>query len=183
MKRGNKKEWVEKGYKMVSESSFTDVNIESISRAVNKNKSSFYNYFGDWEGFEEELLNHHKLKAKQFGVDVKKCQNIIPETINLFIEYQIDVFFHKNLRINREKAHYQKCFESVHAIFKEAILDKWSTFIHLEGQYFLATKFLKLISENFLLQITDENYNYRWMENYFLEISKLLFDLNPRVEK
>ena len=40
---------------MVSENSFTNVNVESIARVINKNKSSFYYYFGDWAGFEDDL--------------------------------------------------------------------------------------------------------------------------------
>ena len=166
MKGKSKQEWINKGYEMISEHGFSKVNVEAIARVMNKSKSSFYHYFGDWEGFEDDLLEYHLTLAKAFAIDVSKCENIIPDMLNLFLAHKTDIFFHKQLRINREKPHYKRCFESVYSLFENAILKEWIAFLKLEDQSFLATKILTLISENFLLQITHENYNYHWLKNY-----------------
>jgi AcrR family transcriptional regulator len=178
MKGKKKYEWIEKGYQMVSALGFAEVKVESIARLLNKNKSSFYHYFGDWEVFEEALLDHHINLAKQFAADANSCQNIIPDLVNLFIDHKTDIFFHKQLRINREKAQFKKCFESVYSMFEEAIAERWTSFMKLEDQAYLATKILNLLSENFLLQITDENFTSSWLEDYLLEASKLMQHMN-----
>jgi len=59
---------------MVAEHGFASVNIESISRSMNKSKSSFYNYFGDWEVFEELLLEHHLKASKAFADEAEKLK-------------------------------------------------------------------------------------------------------------
>jgi AcrR family transcriptional regulator len=174
----NKQQWIEKGYQIVSENGFTNINIEFIARVLHKNKSSFYHYFGDSIGFEEALLAHHLMLAKQFALEVKNCPQIIPGLIDIFLEHKIDIFFHKNLRIHREKSHYKKCFESAYNLFEEAVLDKWIVFLKLENYSFLSSELLRLISENFLLQITHENFTHTWLENYLLDISKLVVNLN-----
>jgi len=183
MKGKNKTQWIEKGYEMVSTNGFSNVKVESIAREMNKNKSSFYHYFGDWEGFEVELLDHHLRLAGAFALGVNDCQNIIPDVVNLFLEHKTDIFFHKQLRINRKEPHYKKCFESVYVLFENAFLEQWIIFLNLEDHSFLASKILTLISENFLLQITIENYNYDWLKSYLLDVSKLMLDMNSQAKK
>jgi AcrR family transcriptional regulator len=169
-----------KRYQLVSEKGFNNVNIETIARLMNKNKSSFYHYFGDWEGFENALLEYHLVLAKQFAIEANSLQGIMPDLVNLFIEHKTDIFFHKQLRINRAKPHFKKCFETVYKMFENAILDKWIAFLKMEEHSFLAEKFLLLLSDNFLLQITPQNYNHTWINNYIQEVAKLLIDINSR---
>ena len=180
MKRKGNVAWIEAGYLMVSKDGFKSLQVESIARAINKNKSSFYHYFGDLEIFEEALLEQHKNLAKQFALDANACENIIPDMIQLFINHKSDIFFHKQLRINREKPEHKKCFESVYNLFEEAIIEKWISFIQLENQSFLAKKFLELLSENFLLKITDDNFSEEWLINYLKDISNFMLGINSR---
>ena len=183
MKGKNKQEWIEHGYQMVSEKSFTNVNVESLARVIKKNKSSFYYYFGDWSGFENALLEHHLKLAKQFAIDTDECQSIIPDLVDLFVKYRTDIFFHKQLRINRTNPHFKKCFESVYKLFENAVLDKWNAFLGMENHSMLAEKFLTILSENFLLRITHENFNESWIKDYMIETSKLMQNINPHSSK
>ena len=178
MKGKSKQEWIEKGYEMLATDGFSHVNVESIARSLQKNKSSFYYYFGDWEGFEEDLLNYHLHLAKDFAKSVEKCESVIPDIANLFIAHKTDIFFHKQLRINREKPLFKKCFETVYQLFEEAVKDTWSSFLNLEQHSYLSTKILALLSENFLLQITEDNFTYEWLSAYFLENSMLLRNMS-----
>jgi AcrR family transcriptional regulator len=182
MKEKSKQAWIKQGYEMISEHGFSKVNVEAIARVMNKSKSSFYHYFGDWEGFEKDVLEYHLKRAKAFAIEANKCESIIPGMLNLFLAHKADIFFHKQLRINREKPHYKRCFESAYGLFEHAILDEWIAFLKLEDQSFLAAKILTLVSENFLLQITHKNYNYPWLKNYLLEVSKLLLDITTQTK-
>ena len=180
MKVSSRQIWLEKGYEMISEHGFIKVKVETISKAIGKNKSSFYHYFGDWEGYEEALLNYHLSLTEIFAAKLSKCEEIIPGMINIFLEHKTDIFFHKQLRINRAKPNFKKCFEAVFQIFEDTILEKWKSFIMLQDQPLLASKILVLISENFLLRITSENYTYEWMQDYLMEIANLLGDIKPK---
>lgn len=180
MKGKNKIEWIEKGYQMIADDGFTHVNVEALARTLNKNKSSFYYYFGDWSGFEDALLEYHLQLSVEFAASANNCQSIIPDMINLFLEHKTDIFFHKQLRINRDKPHFKACFEKVYTMFENAILEEWVLFLNLESHSFLASKFLTLISENFLLQITHQNYTFDWLKNYLIETANLMQNMNSK---
>ena len=74
MKGKSKQAWIEQGYQMASANGFNSLSVEAIGRAINKNKSSFYHYFGDWAIFEDALLEHHLHLSKQFARDANQCQ-------------------------------------------------------------------------------------------------------------
>ncbi|NET37583.1 MAG: TetR/AcrR family transcriptional regulator [Cyanothece sp. SIO1E1] len=183
MKNKGKTQWIEKGYEAVSEVGFTNVNIEFLARALSKNKSSFYYYFGDWDGFEEELLAHHYSSGQVFAVEANSCQRIIPDMIDLFLNNKTHIFFHKQLRIHRQKPKFKTCFESAYQMFEDAIIEQWASFLNMKEQPMLAGKILRLISENFLLQITNENFTYSWLKDYLFETSTLLTDTNSKAKK
>ena len=159
---------------MVSELGFKSLNIESLARSLDKNKSSFYHYFGDLEIFESELLDHHLELARGFAEEVAACENIRTDMINVFVEHKADLFFHKRLRINRSNPAYKKCFEKVFDLYENAILDQWSEFLGLQNQRMFARTFLRLITENFLLQITQDSFTHEWLDNYLREVAGVL---------
>ncbi|NRB47931.1 MAG: TetR/AcrR family transcriptional regulator [Saprospiraceae bacterium] len=183
MKNKGKHQWIEKGYEAISEVGFTHVNIEFLARALNKNKSSFYYYFGDWDGFEEELLAHHYISGQVFAAEADSCKRIIPDMINLFLSNKNHIFFHKQLRIHRQKPKFKACFEAAYQMFEAAIIEQWASFLNMKEQPMLAGKILTLISENFLLQITHENFTYSWLKDYLFETSTLLTDTNSKAKK
>ena len=178
MKVKSRQLWVEKGYQLISNIGFKGINIEMIGRNIQKSKSSFYHYFGDWEGYEEALMDHHLILARKFAIAVNNCENIIPDLVDIFIDHKEDILFHKQLRINRDKPHFRKCFVSVFGLFEDAILDQWITFLRLQDHTVLASRFLTLLSENFLLQITPENFTHEWIKKYLEDVSNLLWDIN-----
>ena len=158
---------------------FSGLSVELISRKVGKNKSSFYHHFGDLEVFKGELLSHHVQQARLFSTELEKCVSIRPGMIHVFLRYKADFLFHKQLRIGRGNLEFQRCFESVHSLFETAIGETWARYLELENQKPLSKTFLRLVSENFLLQITEENYTFEWLDNYLSEVSTLLAKLKP----
>jgi len=48
--------WIENGYKAFAYEGPTSFKVERLAKATNKNKSSFYHFFGDMEVFTNKLL-------------------------------------------------------------------------------------------------------------------------------
>jgi hypothetical protein len=61
------------------------------------------------------------------------------------------------------------------------VLEKWAVFLKLHNQQQLASTFLRLISENFLLQITQNSYTFYWLSNYLDEVAIMLSQLKPNL--
>ena len=114
------------------------------------------------EVFESGLLDFHIQQVEIFSEAIKACETIQPDVLNLFLEYKTDLFFHKQLRINRDKAEFKKCFEKAFSKVEEALLDKWTDYLGLGDQQLFATAFLRLIAENFLLQMSERNFGEKY---------------------
>lgn len=166
MKTKKGSEWIEQGYAVMAMNGSSGLHVEAMARAIGKNKSSFYYYFGTMEVFEATLLEHHIERVNELATAIKTCQNIRPDLFHVFLTYQIDLFFHKQLRVQRDKVAYRKCFEQAFAQIELALLPPWAAFLGLEKQQFFASAFLQLIAENFLLQITPQTLDFAWLDQY-----------------
>ena len=173
-------QWIREGYNMVSKNGTNSINIESIARTINKNKSSFYHYFGDIKIFETELLDFHIQQVEIFSNSIKDCERIRPDVLNVFIEYKTDLLFHKQLRISRDNPEHKKCFEKAFKKVEEAFIDKWANFLGLDKQKLFAATFLHLIAENFLLQITEQGFDYDWLNRYLENVYTVLKQMDPK---
>jgi AcrR family transcriptional regulator len=170
----NKEIWISEAYQLVASVGFDKLSVESLARQVGKNKSSFYHYFGDLELFENVLLDYHINATKDFASEINKCQSLNPDVLILMIQMKIDLFFHKQLRINREKSSHKACFEKSYQIFQDAIFDKWIAFLGLSNQKFFGEALLNLASENFLLRITPANFTFDWLVAYVSEFAEMM---------
>lgn len=169
-----RKEWIAKSYALVAEKGFERLNVNSISRLVGKSKSSFYHYFGDMELFKMKLLDFHVKQMNIFSAKISEGDNIYPDLINVFLEHQLDIFFHKQLRIHREDPTNKKHIEKIFQDYENAILEQWNNHFDLNHQKLFSRKFNRFISEHFFLSITHEEYSFDWLKNYLDKILDLI---------
>ncbi len=177
MKDQKKQEWIKEGYQVVANTGFHTINIKSIAFTLKKSKSSFYHYFGDKAIFEAELLHYHLERVEAFSQEVAKCESIRPDYLHLLLTYKTDFLFHKQLRLNRDNPTHKKCFEKAFTIYSNVAIDLWANFFGLTQNRFFVQTFLHFFSENFLLQISPENYTFSWLNNYVEELYNMLKQL------
>ena len=178
MLSSKKTEWIIAGYQLVGIKGFDAVNVEQIARSLEKNKSSFYHYFGESPIYTEALLEYHLSRGHELKLKLEQIENILPDILPLFLEFKEDLLFHKQLRINRSDEQKKRCFENVFTLFENSILKQWVAFLGFENRPMIARTFLHLISENFLLQITESNFTQEWLESYLMDIAKVIGQLS-----
>ena len=161
--------WIKIGYEMFSKEGPKGLKVEVISKNVGKNKSSFYHHFADLEVFTEILLDYHLERAKIISDKERACKNIIPDLINILIEYKEDLLFNRQLRIHRDNLKFKVCFEKAAGEVGDGIVNIWAEVLGLTENSYLAQIVLKLSLENFYLQITEETLTYEWLLNYITE--------------
>ena len=181
MKKENIKiPWIKVGYHFFAFGGPKDLKIESLSKTVGKNKSSFYYLFTDTEIFISHLLKFHLEQASLIAEKEANCTTL-KELIDILIYHKIDLLFNRQLRIHRQNKEFEQCFLKTNKLTGKAILKIWSEIIDLKENSYLAELVLKLSIENFYLQITEETLNQSWLNNYFIELRVLVkaFKNNP----
>lgn len=167
------KSWVSKGYSIFAYDGPQGLKVERLSKAVGKNKSSFYHLFADLDVFIEQLLAHHINQAKLIAIKESNSKNET-ELIQVLIEHKIDLLFNRQLRIHRENQDFADCFNTINQITVPAILPVWKQIISIPENNELAQVVLNLSLENFYLQITNENLNETWLTAYFTTIKSMI---------
>jgi AcrR family transcriptional regulator len=165
--------WILAGYELFSKEGPKGLIIEKIARLVNKNKSSFYHHFADIDVFTEYLLDHQLKRAKIIGTKEKLCKNIVPDLINLFLDVKQDLFFNRQLRINRYIPEFKKCIEKTEEN-DNSFIEIWTNSLDLNKNKKVAELYLNLIIENFYLQITEETFTFDWLVMYFNDIQEMI---------
>src|SRR5690349_6085614 len=89
--------WVEGGYNQFALEGLDGLHIEPLARKLVLNKSGFYHYFGDLEGFSSELLHLHESKVTQFLQEIKETKTLDPDYLNLLVKYSTTVMFQTQL--------------------------------------------------------------------------------------
>lgn len=170
----NKEEWIIKGYGLVAEIGFDSINIEQISRLMNKNKSSFYHYFGEFPLYIRQLLSWHILRSQEFAQKMEGCESVNPGILNLAIEYKTDIFFHKQLRLKRSRVDFTETLTQAFSNYEKAVIDHWAHFFGLEQNPKFVSTFIHFFTENLLLKITFETFTFEWLERYANELKVMI---------
>ena len=168
-----KEKWITVGYHEFAISGPTGIKIELLAKKIQKNKSSFYHYFSDKDLFTQRLLDYHIEQAKVIAEKEANCVTQV-ELITVIVDHKMDLLFNRQLRVYRDNPLFKACFEQVSGIATPAIMGIWSKIIDLDDQSYLAGLVFKLGIENFYLQITQENLNPVWLNNYFAEFKQLV---------
>lgn len=174
MNKETLKPWILAGYELFALEGPKGLKVEVISKKVSKSKSSFYHHFADIEVFTEFLLKYHMERATEIAQRERACKNIDPELINLLIDVKQDLFFNRQLRVNRTIESFKTCFETSNELVGEAFIMLWATEIGLADNMNLAQLVLGLALENFYLQITEETLTYDWLSSYFKGIQQMV---------
>ena len=167
------KHWIELGYRSFAYDGPSSLKIERLSKAVNKNKSSFYHLFADLELFIQRLLGFHVEQAKYIAEKEAKASNE-EELIEILISHKVDLLFNRQLRFHRENPEFEYCFNKINQITIPAIMPVWKEIIGLADNSSLAKTVLVLSVENFYLQITDANLNEKWLKAYFKGVREMI---------
>src|SRR5918995_586678 len=111
MENNNIFAWAETGYDLFAHDGLEGMQVERLARIVNLNKSGFYHYFGDLDGYLEFLLAMHERKLEIYFDEVKRTKTIDPEYLHLLIKYKVPTLFHMQLLRMRDRPEFYKVAE------------------------------------------------------------------------
>jgi len=169
----SKEIWIKKGYEIFASSGQNGLKVEPLSKAVGKNKSSFYHHFVDLELFTDYLLKYHIEQSKIIAQKEQNAVKIDPELINILVEHKTDLLFNRQLRINQNIASFAITLQESNKIVGDAFVKVWIKDLNLQLSQKQIEGIFSLAVENFFLQINIETLNCEWLSNYFKNLKKI----------
>lgn len=112
------------------------------------------------------LLDWHVTRCGIIAQEEKDCETL-EEILVVFLAFKEDLLFHRQLRVHRATPDFEACLDQTTTLLIPAFLLLWMKLLDLPSQSYLAKMILKLSVDNFFLQITPENFQVSWLNNYF----------------
>jgi AcrR family transcriptional regulator len=165
--------WLDAGYRSFALMGPDALRVESISAEIGKNKSSFYHYFADMEGFVQSLLDYHLEQSVLIAEHERKAAEL-NDLIEILVTFKTDILFNRQLRIHHEREAFASCLAASDQLTTPAFVPLWSRIIDLDSNAMLSEAVLRLSIENFYLQIDENRLNAEWLKAYFLGIRQLV---------
>lgn len=165
--------WIEQGYSLFSEEGLEGIQVERLSRILQLNKSGFYHYFGDMEGYCVELLRLHDRKVALFIQEIQRLKKVDPDYLLLLVKYAPTVMFQVQLTRNKEDYSFYKASEAVDRRINLALQNLWGDFISVDNVD-LAMRYYHIVRDMFYTRISFQNLNYPFLRDFATEAKELI---------
>lgn len=165
--------WTEQGYTLFAEEGQDGIHVERLARMLNLNKSGFYHYFGDMEGYDNELLSLHKLKAELYFSEISHIKTIDPEWFHVLLQFKVPTMFQLQLLRCKRNPTFYRIAEAIDQKEDEFLEELWTEYLGLSDNPGLALRYLTIVRDMFYTRATPQNITYEFLRNLFTE-SKML---------
>lgn len=170
--------WIETGYSLFAQKGENGLKIDSLAKKVGISKSSFYHHFADLEIFVDYLLKHHIKQSYIIAAKEQNAQSIEPELINILIEHKTDLFFNRQLRVNKEIKSYVDTLTLSNKIVGNSFVMLWVKELKLSMTPQQLEGIFELALDNFYLQMTKDNFNQHGLSQYFDKVKRIILSFN-----
>ncbi len=172
MKGDKKVIWIEAAYHRFAAQGEAGLTVEAIARDLQRNKSSFYHYFGELKVLKADMLQWHLEASKKVGEEMAVAKMLDPDVLNIMLNYKKNFFFQKQLKLAEGEA-YKKYYDQAFDYVQRPLLQKLSEALNIEKKQLFSTALLNLVSDNFLLRIQESNLTLSWLRDYVEELRSL----------
>ena len=175
-KARNASVWTEQGYSLFAEEGLDGIQIERLARILQLNKSGFYHYFGDLEGYCEEIVKLHHRKVDYFLQDVGKVNRVDPDYLLVLVKHAPTVMAQVQCTRHKHSQSFYQASEVVDRKLNSAIQQLWSDYLGVTNPD-LVVRYFSIIRDMFYTRISFKNLNYPFLYNMATEARQLVAQL------
>jgi|SRR5688572_2852911 len=168
-KAKNSSVWIEAGYNLFAEEGIDGIQVERLARILQLNKSGFYHYFGDIDGYCEELIKLHKSKAELYFADIATVKSIDPDYLMALVQHKVSCLFHLQLIRSKDNPLFYKTAEQIDQQEDFLIGELWSDYLGLHNHPTLAVRYFNIVRDMLYARLSSKNFNYHVLHDLMAE--------------
>ena len=173
-KAKNSSIWTEAGYDLFAEEGIAGIQVERLARILNLNKSGFYHYFGDLDGYCEELIKLHKRKADLYLADVANVKSIDPDYLLVLVQHKIPCLFHLQLIRSKNNLLFYKTAEQIDQQEDVLVGELWSEYLGIQDHPALAIRYFNIVRDMLYARISSKNFDYHTLHTLMAEAKAVM---------
>ncbi|HTF17239.1 MAG TPA: TetR/AcrR family transcriptional regulator [Chryseolinea sp.] len=156
--------WADVGYHLYAKEGMDGLQIERLSRILQVNKSSFYHYFGDLDGFCEALLKLHREYAVHYMEDIRSARVIDPDYLNVIVKYKVPILFQMQLIRSKKPAFYNVA-QAIDQEEYDILRPVWSKYLEFLENSDLAIGYFDIVRDRLYTRMSFENLDYYFLRD------------------
>jgi len=173
--------WTEVGYSLFAEEGLDGIQVERLARMLQLNKSGFYHYFGDLDGYCEELLKVHKRKTDVYLEEVATLKSIDPDFLMLLVKYKVPIMFQLQL-LRTENPLFHKAAELVDQKEEVILRDRWAEYLGIHENPSLAIRYYSIVRDMFYARVNLKNLEYPFLHKHMVEAKAVMQQMTDAKE-
>ena len=173
--------WTEVGYTLFAEEGLDGIQVERLARMLQLNKSGFYHYFGDLDGYCEELLKLHKRKTDLYLEEVATVKSIDPDFLMLLVKYKVPIMFQLQL-LRTENPLFHKAAEMVDQQEEVILRDRWADYLGIHENPSLAIRYYSIVRDMFYARVNLKNLEYPFLHKHMVEAKAVMQQMTDAKE-
>jgi len=166
--------WTDVGYTLFAQEGLEGIQVERLARILQLNKSGFYHYFGDLDGYCEELIRLHKRKADLFLADVAKVKSIDPDYLMALVQHRVPCMFHLQLIRSKDNLLFYKTAEQIDQQEDVLISELWSDYLGIHDHPALAIRYFNIVRDMLYARISFKNFDYHTLHTLMTEAKAVM---------
>ena len=172
--------WTEAGYNLFAREGLDGIQVERLARILQLNKSGFYHYFGDLEGFCMELLELHKKKVNAFVEEVYGIKKLDPDYLHLVISHAGMVMFQVQLIRTPSNHFLYAANEMIDQKVRDAVREMWCDYLDIRADTDLGIRYYAMVRDMFYTRISFQNLNYTFLHNMVTDAKSIMDEISER---
>ena len=164
---------------MFAEEGLEGIQVERLARILKLNKSGFYHYFGDLEGYCTELISLHEKKVDELVKCIRELRDFDPGYLHLLVANPTTVMFQVQLTRSKRGLSFYEESERADQRISIALAAIWSDYLGLHNNEPLALRYYSFVRDMFYTRISFANLNFKFLYNLMSESRQLLMEI-PR---
>jgi len=172
--------WTEEGYRLFSKEGLDGIQVERLARILRLNKSGFYHYFGDLDGYCSELLALHKKKIDEFLAELRELKTLDPDYLYLLIEYAETVMVQVQLTRSQNNKLFYAASQIVDENVNDGVRQLWCDYMDVPVHSDLGIRYHAIVRDMFYTRISFQNLNYTFLHNLVADARALMNEISDR---
>ena len=173
--------WTELGYELFAAEGLEGIQVERLARILQLNKSGFYHYFADLEGFCQQLIHLHKRKIDLLIVDVLEIKKLDPDYLLLLVKYTSTIMFQVQLTRNKEQYSLYEASEEIDKRLNHGVRDLWIDYLGSNANSDHAMRYYDFVRDMLYTRVSFRNFNFQFLHSLITEAKVLIDQINERV--
>jgi AcrR family transcriptional regulator len=167
----SRQKWIETGYELFCEEGHEGIQIERLSRITGFNKSGFYHYFGDFDGFFGALMEEHLRRMDRIAEILPTLATYNPDFLNLIVANKACFCFHIQLARNKRIRLFEETLLSANTK-----LDKTASMLfakELGLSEVAAERYHEMVRDIFFTRAEHKNLTYDFLAALLQEVKDI----------